>query len=190
MNILNLLDFENVKENVFLGIRPHKDDGAATIDYLDLEVYMYIWMDYDSDHTLEGIINNDVIKMWDVPVDVVFNAAKANSLKKVHSFWLSNIITGADPDHNHMSLTSRDYKNGAVAMCFKNVLLEKAKEFNTSLLYIVPMSIHDVMLANPADMTIEEVNELIRDINGTTNPDEVLSDHVYILNTITGEIIF
>ena len=59
--------------------------------------------------------------------------------------------------------------------------VEAIKKINSDFIYILPSSIHEVIVVNPnyTEIKESEITEMVRNINTTLDPDIVLSDSVY-----------
>lgn len=70
--------------------------------------------------------------------------------------------------------------NGAACMTYPNAIRDFAMEHKGDV-YIIPSSIHEVILIPDIQCSLETINELIRDVNQKQlDPVEILSDHVYV----------
>lgn len=86
-------------------------------------------------------------------------------------------------------LTNKNRLNGAACMLYDGVLHKFACKEGKDL-YILPSSIHEVILV-PArdDITREELNSMVCEVNSTEVDEvDILSDHVYIYRRETGKI--
>jgi len=76
-------------------------------------------------------------------------------------------------------VTNHAKVNGAVAVLYQGVLERLAEQFMTGF-YIIPSSVHEVLLLLESKETAQELNQMVREVNETqVAPEEVLSDHVY-----------
>ncbi len=86
-------------------------------------------------------------------------------------------------------LTNRNSQNGAACILYPNVLKEFAERMESDL-YILPSSIHEVILIR--DQGIEDTDVLknmVKDVNRTQlAPEEVLSDQVYRYSRKDGRV--
>lgn len=87
-------------------------------------------------------------------------------------------------------LTNANGINGATVMLYSNVLKQIAEVMESNL-YIIPSSIHEVLVIPRGTFTKAEINAMIKTVNETMiQKDEILSDHVYtydpVLEQITG----
>lgn len=78
--------------------------------------------------------------------------------------------------------------NGAVCITYPGAIKDFAIEHNSDV-YIIPSSVHELILIPDIRCSIGTMNDLIKDVNRRQlDPVEVLSDHVYIYRLETGEI--
>ena len=78
--------------------------------------------------------------------------------------------------------------NGAACITYPNAVRDFAMELNSDV-YIIPSSIHEVILVPDVKYSMETINELIRNVNRRQlDPVEILSDHAYVYRLETGEI--
>ncbi|MGN0384096.1 MAG: DUF5688 family protein [Eubacterium sp.] len=84
-------------------------------------------------------------------------------------------------------LTNHTRLNGAACILYDNLLLDFANK-NNSDIYVIPSSVHEVILV-PAGKYIEseDINSMIKEVNNTgVEEGDILSDHVYFFNRETG----
>ncbi len=70
---------------------------------------------------------------------------------------------------------------GAATLLYEGVLAEQAERLESDL-YIIPCSVHEVILI-PAGQSLDltELHRIIREVNATSvSAEEVLSDHMYL----------
>lgn len=85
-------------------------------------------------------------------------------------------------------LTNTAKINGATCITYPGVIRQFAMEHESDI-YIIPSSIHEVILIPRVDWSREEIDRLIKEVNEEqVDPVEILSDHVYIYRRDTGEI--
>lgn len=93
-------------------------------------------------------------------------------------------------DDLNMYVMSNTMKhNGATCITYPNAIRNFAEEHQCDV-FIIPSSIHELILIADTRCSIESLNELIQDVNRRQlDPMEVLSDHAYVYHLETGEII-
>ena len=171
---------EEIYEKVRLCIQPKSNSkilkhSVRGLD--DLEVYLRVILDEERSFKVpEGI--GDVIP--NLNLDELYESAYRNTEKRISKctfMWSLNI------------LTAEGGMFGASAILFPRVLHEYCEEFGTNKVVIMPSSIHEVIIRPYGEISIEDLNEMVRQVNATElAPDEILADHVYIYNDETGEV--
>ncbi len=72
-------------------------------------------------------------------------------------------------------LSNKNKLNGAVAMLYNEYLDKVCDKFDSDNVYIIPSSIHEVIVVNAKDIDPRDVNSMIAEVNNTTvKPDEIL----------------
>lgn len=94
----------------------------------------------------------------------------------------------ADKEIDMYVLTNSIRNNGAVCITYPWVLKNFAEEKNSDI-YIIPSSIHEVILIPGTQWSEEQMNKMIMEVNkNELDPVEILSNHVYIYRREDGEI--
>lgn len=79
-------------------------------------------------------------------------------------------------------LTNSMKTNGATCITYPNVIKEFAKKYDRDI-YIIPSSIHEVILIPGTYWEKEKINKMILEVNANElDPVEILSDHVYVFS--------
>jgi hypothetical protein len=85
-----------------------------------------------------------------------------------------------DEDMEMYVMTNTLKSNGAACITYPGIIREFAEKMKKDI-YIIPSSVHEVILIPGIDWEREEIDEIIREVNRTQlSPVEILSDHVYI----------
>jgi len=144
------------------------------------------------------LIHNNHLKNWGISAEELHEWAVTNTKEllpvKVKSMdnMLEEFIDFGDMDEDEKEyikgepegllmwvVTNRYNQNGAVSIFFDNVLDKLAEMFNTDI-YILPSSIHEVIVVSSIIKSAEDLALMVKDINRTElKPEEILSDHVY-----------
>lgn len=190
----DIMNWDKAKERVLLGVRPktEEDDVTVTERYLDLELYVYIPV-YNG-----GIIkvNKNLLKSFGVTRNELFSKAKENTEKTIVLKSLNVIVgsAGIEVSENvpdNIVVTNKNAVNGASAICFKNLFNDLADMFGVNKIYIIPSSVHELIITTTEHKPINVMNEIISSMNKSELPPEsVLSNHVYIYDKRENEIIF
>ena len=171
-------------------------------EFLDLAIVCMLNIPF-SDEQGEGtvLINRHHMEIWSVSEDEMFSVAKVNSLEKnpaviksmndvIKDMYISNVLEEQEEDELFAMIDSADSylyvltntskHNGAVAITYENVLKDFANTKNCNL-YILPSSIHEVIIVPEKDKTkTTELREMVQSVNQTELQEiEILSDNVY-----------
>ncbi|MCR5604171.1 MAG: DUF5688 family protein [Lachnospiraceae bacterium] len=135
------------------------------------------------------------LKMWGIDAERVLDDAVGNTmeaekpsirgitevLRELNPSYAS--VIGSEADSCPMYIMSTPGINGAVSMMYEEELEEFCENLDSDI-YVIPSSIHEVILVPANDvMPLPMLNDMIREINQTEVQDvEVLSDHAYIFS--------
>lgn len=186
-----------MNENMLKGI-PHRRQH-------DLAVVYYILMDNQPDGLATIPINQQLAACWGVDEETLFNHAAENTRKLLHIVVMpmDMIFSGYQPDGEEQGFTvikAEDFrmtirKNaelnvyvlsnetktfGAAAMLYKDVL-RRISQFLLSDLYILPSSIHEVLIiTDNGEINGNELLQMVCAVNqNDVSPEEFLADNVY-----------
>lgn len=197
-------DFEQVKGHICMKLI-HTDRNKELlaeipyIPFLDLSIVFYYYITLAPFQNASILIHNNHMEMWKTNEAELLKLAQENTpvllpyyyddiFSMISSLSDYSIDIPIDDVPLHV-LTNSEKLYGATAILYPNVLSSIAARLNQNLI-IIPSSIHEVLLI-PTDMDEdkENLNELIHEVNTTQLlPDEILSDHTYYYNRITGII--
>lgn len=171
--------------------------------FLDLAVVYYYILDTKEDHEATVLIHNHHIDLWEIDKDELKSAAWSNYQK-----FYEISVQGLDEaimEMVGMSLSEMEQRprrmqpilylvtnqrqiNGATAILFPDKMKALAEYLQTDL-YILPSSIHELLVFPKTVEIAEKLKEIVHDINVTSvQRAEVLSDEVYLYSRDTGEI--
>lgn len=168
------------------------------IEFLDLAVCFYYA--YCSRELGEGIIviQDSHVKMWDTCTAKLLGLAQCNTprLFPCECSTMEDVLrelTGREPCGGKISpgepgacgvpmrvLSNTKRLHGAASILYQGVL-ERIAEAEKSSLYIIPSSIHEViLLTDGGGSSAESLRGMIAEVNSTqVAPEEVLSDSLY-----------
>lgn len=177
----------------------------------DLAVIFYILVSSDAEGTGTITIKNNMLELWDVDTDVLYELALMNtqrmfrgtvqSMANVMMDILSKQMDEESAEEFYdmmvdaedtipMYVCSNAMKlNGAGVILYNGLLQEFADRVDSDV-FILPSSIHETLLIPVnADMDVEYLREMVRTVNRTeVAPDEILSDNVYYYNRLTDRV--
>ncbi len=191
-------DFDQAKERLAMKI-VNADKNAEMLKttphykFGDLAAIFQVQVDSNEFGNAVITVKDDHMKMWGVDTKTLMDHAKPNmeqnqpvriqSMIEVLTEMMGDLPGAILPpgEEPTMYVMSNETKiNGAAAMIFTDKLGEFAEEHGANL-YILPSSIHEILLLpDNGAMSVSELEAMVRDVNATqVAPDEVLSDNVY-----------
>lgn len=84
-------------------------------------------------------------------------------------------------------LTNEPMKYGVAAMLYPGVLDQFCRQYPEGF-YIIPSSVHEVLILSKNDVTLELATGMLRDINPTIGDDNILSDYVHAYDPVKKRI--
>ena len=178
------MSFEGIKDKIvyklinynanrkLLSLVPHKK-------ILDLAMVYYCILGEIEDGNATALIYNSNIKNWHIKEDELYRTAVSNTPKllPVKIYEMSELIKYVDT------------AEGAAGIMYEGVLKKLADKLESDM-YILPSSIHEVIILPKSTMfNKEELMAMVRDVNTEgVSKDEVLSYTVYEYDRNTEEL--
>jgi hypothetical protein len=198
-------NFEKVKSRICYKLINRDKNRALLeriphIDFLDLCICFFYA--YEDDVLGRGsiMIYNSHMEMWNCSTEILFRAAKMNT-RRLFPWKVQNMYemlcaglqrgktSGPDEELPMNVLTNEQKVQGAVCMIYPGVLERLALEAGGNL-YVIPSSIHEVLLMPEAD--VRDPNQLkstIWEVNAAyVEPEEILSDNLYFYDRLKNHI--
>ena len=154
-------------------------DRCPHIDFLDMSlVFRYIF-DKGDDGIASALINYSLAEQLRMDLDELYLYSK----RYIDELVISNIFDMLHvEDHDDPELlyvvSTRTQINGAAIIAFPEVVDILAEKFGDFV--ILPSSVHEVLLMPMTDnMHYDYLIEMVREVNSTLEPSEILSDNVY-----------
>jgi len=176
------------------------------VDYLDLSCVFYIIATNGKNGVGTILIHNSHMKPWGVTIERMFEDAKRNTNCMLKGAFvpieelLFNMMTERNNECmdilNQIDerkeageifpmyvLSNSMNSNGAACLLDEELLNDFAKMVNSDF-YIIPSSIHELILVPKTnDSDIDSLKEIVKEVNATeVAPSEVLSDNVYLFS--------
>lgn len=176
--------------------------GIPHMDFLDLVLYCRIIIDKNENGVASMTVQKHMLKEWDISEEELWEAAFSNL--KTEEFEIKDVnevlrfifperdLTGL-PDKNKFEsalyvLTNKYQNRGAIGM-LRTDLLEKFAEWGDCDLYILPSSIHEVLLLADNEIPVDELRRMVRSVNrGVVDEMDRLSDEVYYYQRGSGKL--
>lgn len=198
-------DYEKCSKNISYKLINYEKNKTLLQDiphivYLDLAIVFYCLINSNPFETSSILIRNSHIKHWNVTVDELFEVASNNTPRLLESdiMNLNDLVSellSKNPDIKLGELTNEDILNedssmyvltnkiklyGACCILYKNLLEEFASKIGSDL-YIIPSSVHEVLLLpKTIEYDDEYLSSLVKEVNSIDlSTEDILSDHVY-----------
>ena len=183
-------------------------EDAATIEFYDLSVVFYCTAVVGREkHVYSSKVTEEMLEQWGKTTQDLFPLAMSNTagmlgvyLKEVKEVFLEmvdlqeekDILQDAleDDDRSPMYLLSNEPRRyGAVNMLQYELLQDLSEELEDDL-YIIPSSIHEVLLVPVhSRLSREEADAMVQDVNrNVLGTEDILSDHVYLYSRMENRI--
>lgn len=191
--------YEKVRERIVFKLINYEKNRELLSDvphfrYLDLAIVFNCLIRTDQTGTATILIRHQHLSLWNITDDDLYALAISNT-PKLLPYDLRNMsevlleLLGTDtplPDELQENefpmymLSNRARLNGSGCILYQD-LLQSFAEHLASDFYILPSSIHEVLLIPASDNSSpEELNAMVREVNASQlTREEVLSDHVY-----------
>lgn len=198
-NIDEFMDWDKAKHH--LSFRLVRREGNEKLlenlphgSFGDLAVYFAV--DVDLGHNKGSIkITNEIADKWGVNTFMLMNSTLdyAPEAKVASILDLIRNMTDIDEDFDDNNIpmkvvTTPNQNYGASVMIYSSAFMKLAEQFDSDL-YIIPSSVHELIVVPVGSMEPEMIKSMVVDVNReVVSPEEVLSDNVYYYNKSTGEI--
>ncbi len=210
-------DYEKVKDHIIYklinaGQNQELLSKIPFIPYLDLAIVFCCYLPSDfspfNDEHSNGtiLIHHAHMEHWKMTPLELLRVAKANtpsllepSIRPLSDFILENMAEterSAEIDEVDLAfpmyiLTNQMQFLGATSLLYQG-LLAKCGEILEDDFYIIPSSIHEVLLLPKGSLSARDfIDSMINDVNSTElKQEEVLSDHAYFYNRLTNQVSF
>ena len=204
-------DYEKCKDNIsfkLINYEKNKEllEDIPYIKYLDLAIVFYYLFEGGINETSSILIRNNHVKHWNVDkVDLMVQAqnntprlleSEIRSLSDVVKELLANNPMALPPEEEPIDqtmyvLTNKLKLYGACCILYKNLLEEFAEQHDCDF-YIIPSSVHEVLLLPCSkELDSEYLTSLVQEVNSSElSTEDILSDHVYLYSRKNKEITY
>jgi len=199
-------NIENVKDKIALFVvnaefcKNYLLDTAHVIKE-DLALIYKVVLSTGNDEIATITIRNRFLEEWGIDVNILHEYAMQNSSRllpvKVQTMGevLRDMYSEGELDFPLDAIqvpmyiiTNKTNMNGAGAIFYSDVL-ERISEKEGTDLYILPSSLHEVIVIPKVDQDFKELEEMVKEVNATAVPlEEWLSNHIYMYDSSKKEI--
>lgn len=192
-------DYNSVKDNIRVQLvnketnrERLRDCPKKEIEGTDLLVAFQILF-YENERECAGaLVTNGIMDKWNTDLESLYEIALKNTVARAPaqiSSVMSMFCEGEEflepedvfSEERKLYILSNPQKNNGAATMLYPGLLQSIAEGSQSDFYILPSSIHEVLLVKREnDMSTKELQCMVMEINrNVVDPKEVLSDQVY-----------
>lgn len=199
--VQEIQDFEKIKDHIYpriIGKREWNLDLLENRPYVlwarDLVMFFYIDIEEMENTASIAVTNKMLDDIWHIGIgelmDQAFHNFHAEKIERLIPTFKSmfqtlseitsneNILGAIEDDELMFVLSNKGTMFGATSILdisLLNQIYEKIGDF-----YIIPSSIHEVLIVKKNNADPEDLNRMIREVNETqVDPTERLSDHIY-----------
>lgn len=191
-------DYEKIRERLFhklinyeankelLKLVPHRR-------FLDLAVVPYCLINNQAVGSASILVHHTHMNMWGIDETELMQEAERNTRETLgyEIVALRELLEEMMPEEEDKEIPGEEIKmyvlsnltklHGAVCMTYEDVLVKFAEQLNSDL-YILPSSIHEVLLVPAADnYRADRLTEMVREVNSTqVETEDMLSNHAYL----------
>lgn len=189
-SILN--DYSLAKTKLFVRLS-NAERNASVLDNCphriieDLAATYHILISKDSDGVSSTLVTNRLLSNYGISADQLHEDAVRNSKTLLKpNFTTLNELLGLPPLGLGMFVLSNETGvNGASVILYPNVLKRLSETFADDL-FILPSSIHEVIVIPASGKNADQLADIVKDVNGhVVDISEQLSDNVYFYNSYT-----
>ncbi len=201
--------FDKIKDKIMLKLVNYERNlqGLETTPHkriLDLAVVFYVLWDEVGEQRMTSTVKESHLKLWNVDVDEMYRIAYENTICKLSvnirnmkdviydiytEMKMDNRITPSmekellteleESVYPMYVVTNQKKILGASVILYDQALKYFYEKFNGEF-YILPSSIHEVIVIPEINMSVEEMKRLVTETNeNEVNYLEILSDNVY-----------
>ena len=166
---------------------------------LDFSYGLYLELQDEKDGGLACVnVTKELLKLWNVSEDEVFEIAEKNAkyyvrpMKQVIAELMDLDCSEIDvSEDNAMYVLTNGTRNRGAAGMFDLELLSKTAEELQSNFFILPSSIHEIILLLEESAPTEQMlKEMVEEINQTqVRVEEFLSDNIYYYSRATKDVV-
>ena len=218
VDVQQFLNYETVRERIvykLINTEKNKEllNDIPHIEFMDLSIVFQCLVSQKTSGSASILVHNTHMKLWDVTLEMLYQEAKENT-QKLMPYEIKSIeetlceIIKTEPQNQYGNdecmelsignfsdsvplyvLSNKSKIEGAVCMLYPNLISNFSDTVRSSL-YIIPSSIHELLLLPVEDdKDSEEIKGMIRQINDTqVFEEEILSYSLYYYDRWEGKI--
>lgn len=171
-----------IKERLFIKMR-HNITHEHMVSMQVCDFYATVCVELDGMGTA-FVVQNSMLEKWGVGKDRLFADAIENMSEKhpMNTFDVASFVeTKGNPNYPLTAFSNDEGMYGASAILYPG-FLPKAFEAAGGDFYIIPSSIHEVLVISREAVSAETLSKMVREINqAIVSEDERLSDNAFMV---------
>lgn len=199
-------DFDHIRERIVYKLIHYEKNLELLADipfvrFLDLAIVFYCFIPMNGEAGSGSIlIHNHHLNYWNINKEELFRLARENTVRMLPPKLMSmhqtilQMTAGLDPEeYSHLMqdgsddtlmqmyvLTNEEKLFGAICILYQDLLKSYAEDMNSDF-YILPSSVHEVILIPSGERKDDgSLSDIVRSVNEiAVSVEEILSDHIY-----------
>lgn len=190
----SVMDYQAVKDKIIYKL-VNRDRNRELLkrvpymEYLDLAVLYYVLAEEDEKQMATILIQNEHLDRWKVTAEEIRQRAEVNT-ERLLPYEINAACTmlgemppdgSMDEEQESMYVLTNHAMNGGASVILYPGKLEEIREYFKEDFYILPCSIHEVIVI-PESKAIakEKMERIVKEVNEMQiQPEEFLSNHIY-----------
>ena len=188
------LDRDYILNNIYIGMQKDSTEEIEkkACDLDGIESYLYIRGDSDKDGQYSVKVSRAILEnaniseceAWEKGKEHTNAETTISSIAKIMCEMMDMEYSEEMEDMTPLYvLTNKSKVKGASSILNKNALVEFGKKHNTDKIFVLPSSIHEmILIPYTEDMDIDTFSEMVEEVNNAeVDPIERLTDRAYII---------
>ena len=149
-------------------VRTHDDYDILTRSFLNLDVYLKVYLEEQDGRSVSFKISSDYIRRMGLNEEEIWNCAKENIAGKFSIRNMSEILNFGECSSELYVLSTNTGNDGAAGILFRWIFEEFCKTMNCESCFILPSSTEELILLTENSIcgqTLTDLAEMVNDIN-------------------------
>lgn len=171
-----------IKKRLFIKMR-HNITHEQMVSMQVCDFYATVCVELDGMGTA-FVVHNSMLEKWGVGKDKLFADAIKNMSEKhpMNAFDVASFVEApGNLDYPLTCFTNREGMNGAAVLLYPG-FLPKAYKAAGGDFYIIPSSVHEVLVISREAVSADALSKIVREVNmAMVSDDEKLSDNAFMV---------
>lgn len=207
VNLSWIQEWDKVKDKIYIKIintaaNNKLMQGKPCRQLLDLSIVYFVNIGHEENKEFEGtiMVQDEHLKLWNITEDMLYENA-VNNMQGTATFMdIESVIMSMgvpenqadleDMNEGYMYILSNKSHVFGAASILDDTMIDKIRNIYNKNWYMLPSSIHEwICIPKKESMEVNELKEMVQAVNkDEVSESEVLSNHVYYLDSKTGKI--